>query len=203
MKHYVPKSAKVILTIFMLTFLIFIGCAGIQEKWNALTPDEKARVVLNDLQSQLNTLFDTGKAYITANPQYQNKWKTQIVPAFDVANKSLASAMTLAKSGQLTPDQVYAQVQPVINSVINLLVSIGAAKKTQLLPDELILPIKPMTAAMDAMLILALINGLVSLAMQLWSSARKVFGTEAIPSWDEILAKNKALQDKIDAEMQP
>lgn len=177
------------------------GCAGIQDKWNALSADEKARIVINDLQGQLNTLFDTSRAYVTANPKYQVDWKTKIVPAFDVANKSLLSAMTLAKSGQITPDQVYAQIQPVMNSVINLLVSIGAVKRTELLPDEYMFPVRPTRAAMDAMLILALINGLVSLAMQLWSSARKVFGTEVIPSWEEIIAKNKALQDKIDAEI--
>lgn len=199
MKYLSSRLRLVLPMLLILTFLV--SCVGIQEKWNALTPDQKARVVVNDLQNQLNTLFDTGKAYITANPQYQDKWKKQIVPAFDVANKSLLSAMNLAKSGQITPDQVYSQVQPVLNSVINLLVSIGAAKKTQLLPDELILPMKPMTAAMDVMVMLALINGLISLAMQLWSSARKIFGTEAIPPWEEIIAKNKALQDKIDAEM--
>lgn len=199
MKYLSSRLRLVLPMLLILTFLV--SCVGIQEKWNALTPDQKARVVVNDLQNQLNTLFDTGKAYITANPQYQDKWKKQIVPAFDVANKGLLSAMTLAKSGQITPDQVYAQIQPVLNSVVNLLISIGAAKKADLLPDELILPMKPMTAAMDVMVMLALINGLISLAMQLWSSARKIFGTEAIPPWEEIIAKNKALQDKIDGEM--
>jgi len=163
-----------------------VSCTGVQEKWNALTPDEKARVVVSDIQAQLNTLFDTGKAYVTANPKYQEKWKGQIVPAFDVANKALASSMILAKAGKITPDQVYAQVQPVLNSVITLLVSIGA--------------VKPITAAVDIMIVLALINGLMGLAYNAWSTINKVKGDQKIPTWDEILEENKKLQDKIDAE---
>ncbi len=201
MKHYLSSRLKWFPIILLLTLFILGGCATVQESWNKLTPDQKARVVINDLQSQLDTLFNTGKTYVTSNPQYQDKWKKQIVPAFDVANKGLRSATELAKTGQITPDQVYAQIQPLINSTINLLISIGGAKKSQLLPDEFVFP-EPKQAAMDYMLILALINGLVALAMQLWSSARKVFGTEVIPSWDEIISKNKTLQDKIDAEIQ-
>jgi len=170
----------------ILLVLMLVACAGVQEKWNALTPDEKARVVVSDIQAQLNTLFDTGKAYVMANPKYQDKWKGQIVPAFDLASKSLASATILAKAGKITPDQVYAQVQPVLNSVITLLISIGA--------------VKPITAAVDVMVLLALINGFMGLAYNLWSTANKIKGDQKIPTWDEILDQNKLLQDKIDAE---
>lgn len=142
------RKVQIIWLVVVVSFLM-VGCAGIQEKWNALSSDEKARIILNDLQSQLNTVFDVGKAFVASNPQYKDKWKTQIVPAFDVANNSLLSAMNLVKTGQLTPDQAYSQVQPVINSVINLLISIGAVKKTELLPDKLKYPIKPLEAAMD------------------------------------------------------
>lgn len=174
------------LLLVMVVFLSLVACAGVQEKWNALTPDEKARVVVNDIQAQLNTLFDTGKAYVMANPKYQDKWKKEIIPAFDLANKTLASANILAKAGKITPDQVYGQVQPVLNSVIALLVSIGA--------------VKPITAAVDVMIVLALINGLMGLAYNAWSTLNKVKGDEKIPTWEEILEENKKLQDKIDAE---
>jgi hypothetical protein len=53
---------------------------------------------------------------------------------------------------------------------------------------------------MDVSMVLLLINGLLALAFNFWATARKVFGTEAIPSWEEITDKNKILQDKIDAE---
>ncbi len=174
------------ISLVMAILFSLVTCAGVQEKWNALTPDEKARVVINDIQAQLNTLFDTSKAYVIANPKYQEKWKTQIIPAFDLANKSLASAMILAKAGKITPDQVYAQVQPVLNSLITLLVSIGA--------------VKPITAAVDVMVLLALISGFMGLAHNLWSTANKIKGDQKIPTWEEILEENKKLQDKIDAE---
>lgn len=199
MERYFNIKGKFILGLCLVVFLL-VGCAGIQEKWNNLNSDEKARIILNDLQSQLNTLFDTGKAFVVANPQHTATWKTKIIPAFDLANKSLLSAMNLSKLGQITPDEVYGQVQPVLNSCINLLVQIGALKKSDLLPDEYQYKTRTVQAAMDPGMIIVLINGLIMLAMQLWSSARKVFGSEEIPEWDEIIAKNKALQDKIDAE---
>ncbi len=54
---------------------------------------------------------------------------------------------------------------------------------------------------MEAAAIIAIVEGLVGAAMRIWSSARKVLGTEAIPSWEDIIEKNKKLQDKIDAEL--
>jgi head-tail adaptor len=48
--------------------------------------------------------------------------------------------------------------------------------------------------------IIILINGLISIAFNLWSSIREIEGKEAIPSWEEILEKNTSLQIKIDAE---
>jgi hypothetical protein len=101
----------------------------VQSKWSALTPDEKARIILSDMQGQLSNLFDQGKLYVTANPNYQDVWKGKIVPAFDVANKSLASAIALGKTKGLTPDYIYQSVQPNIINVINLLVQIGAIKQ--------------------------------------------------------------------------
>jgi len=183
-KEVTMRKARFLVVLAMVVLLV--GCAGIEEKWSALSPDEKGRIVLNDLQTQLNTLFDTGKAFIVAHPEHQAAWKGQIVPAFDTANKSLRAAIELSKTKPITPEQAYAQIQPLINSVINLLVSIGA--------------VKPIQSAMDVSMVLLLINGLLTLAFNFWATARKVFGTEAIPSWEEITDKNLLLQSKIDAE---
>jgi hypothetical protein len=53
---------------------------------------------------------------------------------------------------------------------------------------------------MNTQAIIVLINGLISIAFNLWSSIRQIQGEEAIPSWEEILEKNTGLQAKIDAE---
>jgi len=116
--------------IFVLVILLGnIACAGLQAKWNALTPDEKARIVVNDLQDQLANAFDTGKAYVSANPQFQAEWRDKIVPAFDVANKALASVIAIGKTKSITPEFVYKEVQGLVTNVLNLLVKIGAIKK--------------------------------------------------------------------------
>ncbi|MCL6542048.1 MAG: hypothetical protein K6T87_15945 [Roseiflexus sp.] len=53
---------------------------------------------------------------------------------------------------------------------------------------------------MNTSSILILVNGLLSIAFNLWSTLRKVEGIESIPSWEELVAKNSILQNKIDTE---
>jgi hypothetical protein len=121
------KKMKVGLS--LLICLIFIACAGVQEKWNSLTPDQKARVIVNDLQGQLNNLFDQGKVYVATKPEHQVLWKTNIVPAFDQANKSIKTIIDLGKNKTLTPEYVYSIINPRIVEVVAYLVKIGAIKQ--------------------------------------------------------------------------
>ena len=113
----------------LLGLMLLVSCAGLQAKWAALTPDEKARIVISDLQGQLDNGFTQGKAYVIANPKYQDVWKSKIVPAFSVANQSLASVITLGKTKPLTPEFVYAQAQVQVTNVLNLLIQLGAIKQ--------------------------------------------------------------------------
>jgi len=47
---------------------------------------------------------------------------------------------------------------------------------------------------------LALINGLLGIAFQIYSSVGRVEGEVPIPSWDELTNQNALLQAKIDTE---
>lgn len=116
------------LLIVIVVIFTLVSCAGIQAKWQALTPDQKARIVIGDFQGQLDNAFTQGKAYVASKPDLQVKWKAQIVPAFDVANKAIASVIALGKTKLLTPDFVYTQVQAQVTNVLNLLIQIGAIK---------------------------------------------------------------------------
>lgn len=122
--------ARVRVALVLMVALALVNCAGsqVQQSWNALSPGDKARVVLDGMQTELNTKFDQAKAYVMVNPQYQDTWKTKIVPAFDTTNRAIASSVILAKQEKLTPDQVYSQLQPMINNIINMLIQIGAVK---------------------------------------------------------------------------
>lgn len=95
-----------------------------------ISGNKEARRILNDLQNHLNNLFDTGKEYVTVNPQYQEMWKTQILPAIELANKTIGNTIKLYRQEELTPNKVHSIVQPYINGVIFLLMQIGALKKT-------------------------------------------------------------------------
>lgn len=115
--------------VMVLVLLMLIACATLQQQWSKLTPDQKARIILNGLQDELSTAFDSGKAYVQANPKYRDVWKQKIVPAFNMANKAVASALKLANRGKMTDTEVYSTVQPLVTSTVSLLTSIGWVKK--------------------------------------------------------------------------
>jgi len=120
---------KVKVVCLLMACLILAACAGMQEKWDALTPDQKARIIVNDLQGQFNGLFDQGKAYVTAKPEHQALWKASIVPAFDQANKTIKTVTEMGKNKPLTPDYVYQTINPRLVEVVAYLVRIGAIKQ--------------------------------------------------------------------------
>jgi len=101
------------------------SCSGIQDKWNKLTPDEKARIVIGDIQDQLNNVFDTAKAQIGHKPE----WREKVIPAFDLANKALGDVIILGMMKPLTPAMVYEKVQNQVNNVLNLCIQLGWVKK--------------------------------------------------------------------------
>jgi len=109
----------------MIVLMSLVACATTQEKWNKLTPNEKARIVIGDIQGQLNGAFDSAKLQIGYKPE----WKTKVVPAFDVANKALADVIQIGKTKPLDPAMVYAMVQNQVSNVLNLCVQLGWIKK--------------------------------------------------------------------------
>jgi hypothetical protein len=107
------------LVIASLVFLI--GCAGLKTGWDSLSKEEKARVVLNGAQDQLTAWFELGQNFVVANPKYIDEWKEKIVPGFDVANK----AIRLAILQQYDISKVYAEVLPLVSTVIDALKAWG------------------------------------------------------------------------------
>lgn len=130
-------AAKVGMIIFLALALSLSACAGmtpraagpsLQDQWSKLTPDQQARVVIGGLQKQLDLQFDQAKVIVAANPQYAPVWKSEIVPLFDKANKALKALAETAITVQLTPEAVYAKMQPMINELAIKLMSIGMQK---------------------------------------------------------------------------
>lgn len=122
------RATQILVTAISLMLVFLAGCASVQESWNKLTPQEKSRVVISDVQAQLNTMFDTGKSYISTHPEQQAIWKEKIVPAIDAANTTLKGVMELSLEGTLDPSMVYQKMQPALDKVRTLLVQIGAIK---------------------------------------------------------------------------
>lgn len=119
MRKHLPIVAVLVAAVFL-----FAGCAA----WDALSPDEKARATVDMMQIQLEETFDQAKAYVELHPEYADVWKAKVVPAFDLANKALADAIELAQKEQITPADIRAKVNPLVNRVIIYLHEIGFIK---------------------------------------------------------------------------
>ncbi len=140
MKKFFKRSWTMTWAIALL--LIIAGCGYFltdQQKAviAALTPDQKARLAIDGMQSQLERDFDSCKMYVdkSTDPAVKTVWKAQVVPAFDKANRSLGSMIAAGGlisgtvSGNMTPDQVYAQMAPLLQNVVAQLVAIGFKRK--------------------------------------------------------------------------
>lgn len=182
------RKIKVLAVLVILLATMAVGCVTLQDQWNQRTPDEQARIIANGLQDQLNDAFDIGKVFVTANPKYKEKWLREIVPAFKIANDTLAEVISLAQIGKITPDQVYPRVMPFITKVTNYLISIGAIKAKQ--------------AMVDVTMLLTLISGLLGLAFKFYQYAKQIAGDQPIETWEQITDKNRLLAMKIDAELE-
>ena len=135
------KLCHVLILIMLCVALSAPGCGYLltqpqQTALAALTPDQKARLVVDGLQGQLEADWKSCMAYVNAstNPAVKATWKITIVPLFDKANKTLGTMIGVAglvagtASGNMTPEQVQAKMQPILIDLIKQLVAIGYRK---------------------------------------------------------------------------
>ena len=105
--------------------MVLAGCAGIQAKWNALTPDQKARIILSDMQGQVKNLFELGKAYVEANPDKRAMWQKQGLPAIEAANRALGQMIAAGATSPLTPDKIYHHCQALVDIAFDAMRKMG------------------------------------------------------------------------------
>jgi hypothetical protein len=136
----VPKNLLIAAFCFLLTACYFTGCATIQKQWNTLTPQEQNRLILNGIQKELNNLFLDAESYVNANPQYEKEWVDKILPAFNLANKTLRFVIVRNMTQSSSLADLLKQIQPLINDVKILLKGIGLKLPTwsvmAILPTE-------------------------------------------------------------------
>ena len=123
------RRSRQFIVIFMMLALV-MACASLQEKWNKLTPNEQARVIVNGFQKTLSSLFDTGKAYVTANPSKQVIWKTKAIPAFDAANQAIFLGIQACIEGKGLPSKMYDSIGPAMKAIDDILLLMGIPEGT-------------------------------------------------------------------------
>ena len=88
------------ISIIVLVLVFLSSCATLQQKYKALSEDEKARLHVSALQDSLSAAFDSAKAYVVAHPEKQADWKAKIIPMFDMANKVLHDIISEGNAGK-------------------------------------------------------------------------------------------------------
>jgi hypothetical protein len=121
------QTPRIRIFVMLLLCCTLFACGSVQEQWGKLSPDEQGRIIAGSLQDNLQTTWAAGTAYVARNPQYQEEWTQKIVPAFDVANKSLATYMTLMQDGKIAPDELFSKMSPLVKSVTDMLKAIGVS----------------------------------------------------------------------------
>jgi hypothetical protein len=191
-KKIKPTPAQVKSIILLLAAVSMLtspmGCAFLKPAGDVkLTEDETARLVVGGFQDASGVLFDAGKMFILAQPQYQGEWKTRIAPCFNQINKFLGGMAAGGSAGlKITPQLVVNQLQTQVMDIVMVYTQWGTVPdaKNQ----------KP-TPAQSALIIVAGIQAGTILYDQLVS-----FSGGKIQTWEAIVVKNAALQAKIDAE---
>jgi hypothetical protein len=171
-------------------FLVINGCASLQttptKTFDQLLPDEQARVVISAVQYGADPLFDIGKGIMIVKPEYMAAWKLGVVPSFDQLNKILLDLETKGSQGlQITAAVILQSVQGRIAEIISTVTRYGMIGKS---PGA-----KP--TANDYGLIAMLGLGTATVV---WNDIVVAMSGQ-IPSWEIIMARNKALQARIDA----
>ncbi len=178
--------------LLLVAFLsLALSCAGTQpaptKTFDQLTADEQARIVISAIQYGSDPLFDIGKGVMVVKPEYMAAWKLGVVPSFDQLNKILFDLETKGSQGQqISATLIVQSVQGRFAEIISTVAQYGTIGKS---PEA-----KPTANDYGLVAILGL-----STATVVWNDIVAAMSGQ-IPSWEIILARNKALQAKIDAE---
>jgi len=184
------QAAKAAVMILLCLILVtsMTSCAFLKPAGDVkLTEDETARLVVGGFQDASGVLFDAGKMFILAQPQYQGEWKTRIAPSFNQINKFLGGLAAGGSAGlKITPQLVVNQLQTQVMEIVTVYTQWGTVPDAK---NE-----KP-TPAQTALIIVAGIQAGTILYDHLVA-----FSGGKIQTWEAIVIKNTALQAKIEAE---
>jgi hypothetical protein len=107
------------------------GCATLGSRWNAATEDEKARLILDDLQTSVDSMLEFGEIYVAIHPEKKPDWQTRVLPLFKAVNEMIGKYIPLAEAnaGKVTVWQVLSTIQPKLAEIEAILIKWGFSKK--------------------------------------------------------------------------
>ncbi len=185
------KAVKMILAVLLIPAMLIGGMSGCATTGTptkpALTEDEQARLIVGGFQDASGILFDAGKIFIAAQPQYAGEWKMIAVPSFGELNSLLLGIETSGSQGQkITPQLVIAQLQTRIVNITTTFTRWGTV------PSQTGGKMTPQQTAL--LVVSALQIGTVMYDQLMMLQGGQIVG------WDVIIARNGLLQAKVEAE---
>jgi len=107
------------------------ACSTLQGQWKTATEDEKARLILADIQTSVDSMLDFGSIYIASHPDKKTDWQTRVLPLFKAVNDMIGQNIILAKAneGKVTVAGVLSTIQPKLAEIEAIIITWGFSKK--------------------------------------------------------------------------
>lgn len=131
-----PSGRSSILCILVLMlvamFALNIGCSTLTGKWKTATEDEKARLILADMQESVDSMLQFGESYVATHPDKKSDWQSRVLPLFKSVNDMIGENIKSAKAnqGKVTVSGILTAIQPKLTEIETIIVSWGFSKKT-------------------------------------------------------------------------
>ncbi len=117
---------KSLFLVMVLVWVMLVGCATLQAKYDKATPDEQARIWVSQGQKSLTTLFVSGQLAAEKDAKFKVEWKAKVLPSIDTANKVIGDIIAKGKAGEkFTPLQVTVLIMGRIKEIADALSAWG------------------------------------------------------------------------------
>jgi len=131
------KTSFKTLALVAIVLAFCISCAGmqnLQDQYNKLSNEEKARFIVDQAQTQLEVALNTALALEPASgPDYTEALNTKILPAISHANRMLGEIINTleASSGEIDPAAIQLSVIKATAEALQILQTFGVIKESE------------------------------------------------------------------------
>jgi hypothetical protein len=120
----------VLFLMLIMALALSMSCSTLQGKWKTATEDEKARLILADMQTGVDSALEFGEIYIATHPDKKPDWQARVLPLFKSVNDMIGENIRSAEAnqGKVTVLSVLSAIRPKIAEIEVILIQWGFKK---------------------------------------------------------------------------